>query len=129
MSLDFLYQRLGLAEIFMKNVDIAILDEPTSSLDPMATADFLETIQLLKHEGVAVLMSSTAGWSANSRGMLANGSSRGSLTLVRLTMPIAPVIAAVTKLAWAEKHIGAHFRVSEICQTGHDSTSASRPPR
>ena len=35
-------QRLGLAEIFMKNVDIAILDEPTSSLDPMATADFLE---------------------------------------------------------------------------------------
>ena len=102
-------QRLGLAEIFMKNVDIAILDEPTSGLDPMATADFLETIQLLKHEGVAVLMSSTAGWSANSRGMLANGSSRGSLTLVRLTMPIAPVIAAVTKLAWAEKHIGAHF--------------------
>ena len=51
-------QRLGLAEIFMKNVDIAILDEPTSGLDPQATAGFLESIQLLKHEGVAVLMSS-----------------------------------------------------------------------
>jgi len=51
-------QRLGLAEIFMKNVDIAILDEPTSGLDPHATAGFLESIQLLKHEGVAVLMSS-----------------------------------------------------------------------
>ena len=51
-------QRLGLAEIFMKNVDIAILDEPTSGLDPQATASFLELIQVLKHEGVAVLMSS-----------------------------------------------------------------------
>jgi ABC-2 type transport system ATP-binding protein len=51
-------QRLGLAEIFMKNVDIAILDEPTSGLDPQATAGFLESIQVLKHEGVTVLMSS-----------------------------------------------------------------------
>ena len=33
-------QRLGLAEIFMKNVAIAILDEPTSGLDPQATAGF-----------------------------------------------------------------------------------------
>jgi ABC-2 type transport system ATP-binding protein len=51
-------QRLGLAEIFMKNVAIAILDEPTSGLDPQATAGFLESIRVLKHDGVAVLMSS-----------------------------------------------------------------------
>jgi len=51
-------QRLGLAEIFMKDVDVAILDEPTSGLDPQATAGFLESIQVLKHKGVAVLMSS-----------------------------------------------------------------------
>ena len=31
-------QRLGLAEILMKDVSIAILDEPTSGLDPHATA-------------------------------------------------------------------------------------------
>src|SRR5262245_52825794 len=30
-------QRLGLAEILMKNAEIAILDEPTSGLDPQAT--------------------------------------------------------------------------------------------
>src|SRR5262250_3251563 len=30
-------QRLGLAEILMKDVQIAILDEPTSGLDPLAT--------------------------------------------------------------------------------------------
>lgn len=51
-------QRLGLAEIFMKDAVIAVLDEPTSGLDPQATAGFLESIQVLKHEGVAVLMSS-----------------------------------------------------------------------
>jgi ABC-2 type transport system ATP-binding protein len=51
-------QRLGLAEILMKNVSIAILDEPTSGLDPHATAELLETIRSLKHDGVAVLLSS-----------------------------------------------------------------------
>jgi len=51
-------QRLGLAEILMKEVSIAILDEPTSGLDPQATAELLETIRSLKHDGVAVLLSS-----------------------------------------------------------------------
>ncbi|MBM3530387.1 MAG: ABC transporter ATP-binding protein [Alphaproteobacteria bacterium] len=51
-------QRLGLAEILMKDVQIAILDEPTSGLDPHATAELLETIRSLKHDGVAVLLSS-----------------------------------------------------------------------
>jgi ABC-2 type transport system ATP-binding protein len=51
-------QRLGLAEILMKDVSIAILDEPTSGLDPHATAELLETIRSLKHDNVAVLLSS-----------------------------------------------------------------------
>ena len=51
-------QRLGLAEILMKDVSIAILDEPTSGLDPHATGELLETIRSLKHDGVAVLLSS-----------------------------------------------------------------------
>jgi ABC-2 type transport system ATP-binding protein len=51
-------QRLGLAEILMKDVQIAILDEPTSGLDPQATVELLETIRSLKHDGVAVLLSS-----------------------------------------------------------------------
>ena len=51
-------QRLGLAEILMKDVSIAVLDEPTSGLDPHATAELLETIRSLKHDGVAVLLSS-----------------------------------------------------------------------
>ena len=37
--------------------------------------------------------------------MAAKGSSRGSLTRVSATIPIVPVIPAVTKLAGAEKHI------------------------
>jgi ABC-2 type transport system ATP-binding protein len=51
-------QRLGLAEILMKNVSVAILDEPTSGLDPQATTELLDNIRSLKHEGVAVLLSS-----------------------------------------------------------------------
>ena len=51
-------QRLGLAEILMKQAAIAILDEPTSGLDPQATAELLAMIRELKHDGVAVLVSS-----------------------------------------------------------------------
>src|SRR5262249_59197884 len=51
-------QRLGLAEILMKEAQIAILDEPTSGLDPQATAHLLNIIRDLKHPGVSVLLSS-----------------------------------------------------------------------
>jgi ABC-2 type transport system ATP-binding protein len=51
-------QRLALAEILMKDAQIAILDEPTSGLDPQATIELLEIIRNLKHRGVTVLLSS-----------------------------------------------------------------------
>jgi ABC-2 type transport system ATP-binding protein len=51
-------QRLGLAEILMKNAEIAILDEPTSGLDPQSTHEFLDMIEGLKRESVTVLLSS-----------------------------------------------------------------------
>jgi ABC-2 type transport system ATP-binding protein len=51
-------QRLGLAEILMKEAKIAILDEPTSGLDPQATVELLSIIRDLKNRGVSVLLSS-----------------------------------------------------------------------
>src|SRR2546429_5049052 len=51
-------QRLGLAEILMKEAQIAILDEPTSGLDPQATAKLLNIIRDLKNQDVTVLLSS-----------------------------------------------------------------------
>src|SRR5580692_3932076 len=51
-------QRLGLAEIIVKQAEIAILDEPTSGLDPQATLEFHELIGELKAEGVTVMLSS-----------------------------------------------------------------------
>jgi ABC-2 type transport system ATP-binding protein len=51
-------QRLGLAEILMKDAQIAILDEPTSGLDPQATLELLAIIRDLKQRGVSVLLSS-----------------------------------------------------------------------
>ena len=51
-------QRLGLAEILIKQAEIAILDEPTSGLDPQATLELLNIIRDLKDHGVSVLLSS-----------------------------------------------------------------------
>lgn len=51
-------QRLGLAEIVMKRPSIAILDEPTATLDPHSTQEFLGMIRGLKADGTAVLLSS-----------------------------------------------------------------------
>ena len=51
-------QRLGLAEVLLKQPQLAILDEPTSGLDPQSTAEFLEMIRALKADGITVLLSS-----------------------------------------------------------------------
>jgi ABC-2 type transport system ATP-binding protein len=51
-------QRLGLAEVLMKQPSVAILDEPTTALDPHATLEFLEMIRGLKSDGTTVLLSS-----------------------------------------------------------------------
>ncbi|HVC51017.1 MAG TPA: ABC transporter ATP-binding protein [Stellaceae bacterium] len=51
-------QRLGLAEVLMKRPSVAILDEPTTALDPHSTQEFLAMIRALKSDGTAVLLSS-----------------------------------------------------------------------
>ncbi|MGB9685185.1 MAG: ABC transporter ATP-binding protein [Rectinema subterraneum] len=51
-------QRLGLAEVLIKNPGIIILDEPTSGLDPEAAREFLAIIRSLKNQGIAILLSS-----------------------------------------------------------------------
>jgi ABC-2 type transport system ATP-binding protein len=51
-------QRLGLAELIMKQAEVAILDEPTSGLDPQSTHELLDMIRDLKGSGVTVLLSS-----------------------------------------------------------------------
>ena len=51
-------QRLGLAEVLMKQPDVAILDEPTSGLDPEVTLHLLEIIRDLKRDGMTILLSS-----------------------------------------------------------------------
>ncbi len=51
-------QRLGLAEILMKQAQVAILDEPTNGLDPQTSFELLDMIRTLKSEGMAILLSS-----------------------------------------------------------------------
>jgi ABC-2 type transport system ATP-binding protein len=51
-------QRLGIAELLMRDCKVAILDEPTSGLDPQSTQDLLELIQQLSRDGMTILLSS-----------------------------------------------------------------------
>lgn len=51
-------QRLGLAEVLMRECRVAILDEPTSGLDPQSTRELLQLIQRLSTEGMTILLSS-----------------------------------------------------------------------
>ena len=52
-------QRLGLADVLIKNPEIIILDEPTSGIDPAGIQEFIELIRWLsKEKGLTVLFSS-----------------------------------------------------------------------
>jgi ABC-2 type transport system ATP-binding protein len=52
-------QRLGLADVLIKNPDVIILDEPTLGLDPNGIREFLDLIvRLSREEGLTVLFSS-----------------------------------------------------------------------
>ncbi|MFW6070601.1 MAG: ABC transporter ATP-binding protein [bacterium] len=51
-------QRLGVAELLLKDPPIIIMDEPTVGLDPEAARLFLRIINDLKAEGITILLSS-----------------------------------------------------------------------
>jgi Cu-processing system ATP-binding protein len=51
-------QRLGLAQAFLGEPKLLILDEPTVGLDPVATQDFYLTVDRLKSGGCAVILCS-----------------------------------------------------------------------
>ena len=52
-------QRLGLADVLIKDPEVIILDEPTLGVDPTGVRDFLELImKLCREEGLTVLVSS-----------------------------------------------------------------------
>jgi ABC-2 type transport system ATP-binding protein len=51
-------QRLGVAELLIKQPQIIIMDEPTLGLDPEAARQFLKIIRELKQSGITILLSS-----------------------------------------------------------------------
>ncbi len=51
-------QRLGVAELLLKQPRLIILDEPTQGLDPAGALEFLEIIRDLKKEGISVILAS-----------------------------------------------------------------------
>lgn len=51
-------QRLGLAELLVKQAKVLILDEPTNGLDPQATEELLKLIGELRGEVLTIVLSS-----------------------------------------------------------------------
>jgi ABC-2 type transport system ATP-binding protein len=51
-------QRLGVAEVLLKQPQLIIMDEPTLGLDPEAAREFLELIQSLKADDITIMLSS-----------------------------------------------------------------------
>ncbi|HXQ34690.1 MAG TPA: ABC transporter ATP-binding protein [Anaerolineales bacterium] len=51
-------QRLGLADVLIKNPQLIIMDEPTQGLDPELAHEFLDLIRSLKEDGTTILLSS-----------------------------------------------------------------------
>ncbi len=52
-------QRLGLADVLVKSPSVVILDEPTTSIDPVGVQEVLELVRgLARDQGVSVLLSS-----------------------------------------------------------------------
>jgi len=51
-------QRLGLAVTCLPNAPVLVLDEPTSSLDPLRALEFREFLASLKREGKTIVFSS-----------------------------------------------------------------------
>jgi ABC-2 type transport system ATP-binding protein len=51
-------QRLGVAELLLKEPQVVIMDEPTLGLDPEAARQFLQLILQLKAEGITIMLSS-----------------------------------------------------------------------
>lgn len=51
-------QRLGVADVLLKQPQLIIMDEPTQGLDPDGAREFLKIIENLSQEGITILLSS-----------------------------------------------------------------------
>lgn len=51
-------QRLGLADVLIKEPRLIIMDEPTQGLDPQAAREFLDVIRQFKSQGITILLAS-----------------------------------------------------------------------
>jgi len=51
-------QRLGLADVLVKEPSIVILDEPTTAIDPAGVSEVLDLVRSLARDGAAVLLAS-----------------------------------------------------------------------
>jgi Cu-processing system ATP-binding protein len=101
-------QRLGLAQAFLGDPKLLLLDEPTVGLDPTATQEFYLSVDKLKSKGASIILCShvlpgveqhidramiLSGGQALTLGTLAELRSRASLPVIIHTQGIAEQLA------------------------------------
>ena len=86
-------QKVGIALAIAKKSKVLLLDEPTSGLDPKSSNDFIQLLEKMKNEGVAILMATHDLFRAKEvsshigimrSGVLENHSRTSNLTLKEL---------------------------------------------
>ncbi|MBA5762425.1 ABC transporter ATP-binding protein [Vibrio sp. 404] len=107
-------QRLGLAQAFLGEPKLLLLDEPTVGLDPIATQEFYVSVDRLKQQGASVLLCShvlpgveqhidramiLAGGKTVAEGTLSQLRQQASLPVVIKTHGINGALASNSQLA------------------------------
>ncbi len=108
-------QRLGLAQAILTTPKLLLLDEPTVGLDPIATQDFYTTVDELKKEGCAIILSShiLPGLEKHidRAAVLSNGKLRALGTLAHLSKQAQLPIRVSIKSSIDYKHLCDQTRV------------------
>lgn len=112
-------QRLGIADALLKDPDVLILDEPTTSIDPIGVVEILELLRsLVRDRGMTILLSShllTQVQSVCDRvGIFASGHLIGIGTVAELAERFGDGAA----------HIEVTFAGDEATETGPDARSS-----
>ena len=112
-------QRLGIADALVKDPEILILDEPTTSIDPIGVAEILQLLRnLVRDRGVTILLSShllTQVQSVCDRvGIFASGRLIGLGTVSELDAQFGEDVGRVEVTFEGEQATGATERIGQI---------------
>jgi ABC-2 type transport system ATP-binding protein len=112
-------QRLGLADVLIKNPEVIILDEPTLGIDPKGVREFLELIvKLSREEGLTVLFSShhlhQVQQVCDRVGLFVNGKLLAEGNIQSLSQKLFANSAYIVEVAVGDKDVSAKWLAEKL---------------